>query len=122
MNVAHKAGAHTALDLRNLFIESDVHRDPQAYVLSPDFVVKVAAEMVSQKDHYNAALRGSLKGLELCREAIKSGELKSSERENEWLDRIVEELSSLPSDESQFIAEMSPFADAEKCHLDQYGL
>ena len=120
LNEARRSGKNTAHQLQKLLIESDVHRDPQGYVLSPEFVIKVAGEMVKYDNHYTAALKGTLKGLELCREAIKSGELKSTERENEWLERIYEELSASPEDEGKFIDEMSCFVDREKCDLAQY--
>jgi methanol--5-hydroxybenzimidazolylcobamide Co-methyltransferase len=122
LNAASDDGAGTAAKLRDLLVKSDVHRDPQAYILSPKFVIEVASEMLKHDKHYKAALKGTLKGMDICRKAIESGELKSSERENEWLDRIVEDLSSAPDDEGSFIAEMLPLVDSEKCRLDQYGL
>jgi len=122
LNTASAYGRESAKQLQNLLVESDVHRDPQAFVLSPEVVVKVASEILKYDNHYTAALKSSLKGLHICREAIKSGFLKSSEREKEWLDRIIDELSSCPEDESKFIDEVLPLIDSEKCDLKQYNL
>ncbi len=60
--------------------------------------------------------------MNILRSAIKSGKLKSSERENEWLNRIVDELSSLPDNENQFIKKMFPFVENEKCNIKECGL
>lgn len=122
LNGAIRDGKKTAYKLQELLIESDIHRDPQGYVLAPKFVIEVASEMVKHDSHYTAALKGTIKGLELCEKAIESGELKSSEREMEWLKRIYEELSNCPDNEGKFIDEMLPLVDKEKCDLSQYGL
>jgi len=122
LNTASACDEKSARQLQKLLIESDCHRDPQAFVLSPEFVLEVASEILKYDNHYMAALKSSLKGLQICKEAIKSGFLKSSEREKDWLERIIDELSSCPEDESKFIDEVLPLVDTEKCDLKQYEL
>jgi len=120
MNRAIETG--TAPILQKLFVESDIHLDPQAWVLSPETVIAISQEMVQAKNPVEAAVRGAQKGMHILREAYRSGSLLLEEREVEWLSRIEEDLAGLPLDESGLTAQVEPFLDPQKVILSEYGL
>ena len=121
-NEAKRRGHETALLLRDMLVESDIHYDPQALILSPENVIAISKEIVKGNNYIEASLLGCNKGLDIIEEAIENKSLKSSDRENKWINIIREELSSIPTDESKFIDEMLPSIDKEKCILSEYGI
>ncbi len=122
MNAAITDGEATRLKLRNLMVESDIHLDPQALVLAPATVIEISREIVKGENHLDASLRGALKAVDLIEDAVRSGKLKSTDRENEWIGRIRDELCSIPRDEGKFVAEMLPVLDSSKFIPSEYGL
>jgi methanol---5-hydroxybenzimidazolylcobamide Co-methyltransferase len=121
-NQSISKGKDTALLLRDLFVESDIHFDPQALILAPDNVIIIATEILKGKNYIEGAVLGCLKGLEIIENAVNQKTLKISERENKWINTIREDLNSIPSDENKFIEEILPFIDKEKCILKEYGI
>jgi methanol--5-hydroxybenzimidazolylcobamide Co-methyltransferase len=121
-NQASQQGTETRRMYQQMLIESDVHRDPQAFVLAPDTVIRVAEEMVKGQTHLDAAKRGALKALDLIEQAIKAGTLYIEERETIWIDRIRSEIDSIPDTEDQFIASVIPTLDDSKWTAEEYGL
>jgi methanol--5-hydroxybenzimidazolylcobamide Co-methyltransferase len=122
MNRALRDGQATALKVQELLVESDVHLDPQAFVLAPGNVVAIAGEMVKARTHVEAARRGALVALALIEAAVKDGALRSSEQEQEWFPRLREELEGIPDDESSFVEMMLPTLDLAKTIPAEYGL
>jgi methanol---5-hydroxybenzimidazolylcobamide Co-methyltransferase len=122
MNVASAQGRHAALTLRNWMAESDAKYDPQAYVLRPDIVLNLAAEIVAEPTAYLRTRRAALATLECLRTAGASGELTFSRMEQRWLDRLSGLADDLPDQEDEFIAGMTQLVDPGKVRLDQYGL
>ncbi|MFZ2654270.1 MAG: methyltransferase MtaB domain-containing protein [Victivallales bacterium] len=122
LNCATNDSPATALKIRNLLVESDIHFDPQALVLAPDNVIEISKELVKGENHLDASIRAGLKAVDLIEKAIKDGKLKSSERENEWIGRIRDELGSIPRNESEFVDQMLPVLDREKFIPSEYGL
>jgi len=120
MNKALESGS--ALVLQNLFVESDIHLDPQALILAPESVIEISKEIVQGKNPVEAALRGAQKGLQIIEEDFERGELKMEKREVEWLKRIQEDLAKLPTDEESLVAWIEPQLDREKVILSEYGL
>ncbi len=121
-NQAIKGGKSDILNLQKHLVESDMYFDPQAFILAPSNVIKIAKEMVKGKTYVESAVKGANKGLDLIEEAVLSGELKSSEMENIWIDTIREELNTIPSDEDVFIEEMLRVTDQSKFIREEYGL
>lgn len=122
MNRATKDGKATVLKVQELLVESDVHLDPQAFVLAPANVIAIAGEMVKARTHVEAARRGALHALALIEAAIKDGSLLTIEQEQEWVPRLRDELAEIPDDESAFIEMMLPTLDPSKTIPAEYGL
>ncbi len=120
MNRAIETG--TAPILQKLFVESDIHLDPQALILAPEVVIAISKEMVQAKNHLEAAVRGAQKGMEILAEAHRNGSLRLEEREVEWLNRIQEELAGLPTEENSLTELVEPTLDPQKVILSEYGL
>jgi methanol--5-hydroxybenzimidazolylcobamide Co-methyltransferase len=122
MNGAIRDGRDTAQKVQELMVKSDIHLDPQAFVLAPRNVVTIAAEMVKARTYVEAARRGALLALSLMEAAIEDGSLLSSDQEREWIPRLREELEGIPDDESAFIEMMLPTLDLTKTIPSEYGL
>ena len=110
------------MNLQHLFIESDKALDPQAFVLAPENVIPVAAEMVKGSCHLEATVRGCQKALSLIEESVASENLYLDEKEVGWIDIIKQGLDTIPDNEEQFIEEMVPTLDDSKIALAEYGL
>jgi methanol---5-hydroxybenzimidazolylcobamide Co-methyltransferase len=122
MNTASAAGSQTALMLRNLFVDSDTHYDPQAYVLRPDVVVDLAGEMIAEATPYRRVRRAALTTLERLRKAHADGHFQLSPLEVAWLDRLSAQAERLPEAEEVFVEQMTELLDPQKVRLDQYEL
>jgi methanol--5-hydroxybenzimidazolylcobamide Co-methyltransferase len=122
MNTASAGGASSALTLRNWFVESDSHLDPQAYVLRPDVVVRLAGEIIQEETTYKRTRRAALATLETLRKAYSDGSVQLPANEVSWLNRLSRQADSLPEDEDQFLEMALPAVEIEKIRLDQYEL
>ena len=119
LNQAAKAGQATTL--RDWLAGGDMDKDPQAYVLRPDVVLKLAAEIVAEPTAYLRTRRAALAVLEALREAHTAGEFPLAKPELSWLGRLSRQAEALPENEERFTEEMVAGADRQKVHLDQYG-
>ncbi len=122
MNVAASKGRQAALTLRDWWSESDANLDPQAYVLRPDVVLDLAAQIISEPTPYLRTRRAAQAALERLRRAAAEGELSFSKLETRWLDRLSRTADSLPEDEAELIARVAPQTDPAKVRLAEYGL
>jgi methanol--5-hydroxybenzimidazolylcobamide Co-methyltransferase len=122
MNTASRKGHDHASMLRNLYVESDIYHDPQAFVLAPENVIAIAGEIVAGNSYLESTVRGCLKAINMIENAMDEGRLKNDEKETAWIGKIKTDLESIPHDENQFIDEMLPFIDQEKIILAEYGL
>ena len=122
MNTASASGPEGARQLRDWFVASDAGLDPQAYVLRPDVVLEIAAEIIAEPTAYLRTRRAAQATLLKLRQAGKGGELQFSKIEQRWLERLTKAADALPEDESVFIDQMLALVDLEKIHLDQYDL
>jgi methanol---5-hydroxybenzimidazolylcobamide Co-methyltransferase len=113
---------HEDAALQRLLVDSDIRRDPQALVLAPASVIEISKEIVASKTHLEAALRAGAKALDLIEDAHKAGRLALVEREVEYIGRIRDELSQIPTDEAAFVEMMIPQLDTSKVILKEYGL
>jgi methanol--5-hydroxybenzimidazolylcobamide Co-methyltransferase len=120
MNQAIAAGQPTLL--RDWLVAGDMGKDPQAYVLRPDVVLALAAEIVAEPTAYLRTRRAALASLAALREGHTAGDLPLAKPEANWLSRLSRQADQLPEDEEAFIAEMAAGADRTKVHLDQYGI
>ncbi|MCC7207374.1 MAG: methanol--corrinoid methyltransferase [Anaerolineae bacterium] len=120
MNVATGKGKAAALMLRDWFVESDAPFDPQAYVLRPDMVIKLAGEIVAEPTPYLRTRRAALATLEALRQGVAQGAFSLPKTETAWLDRLSKQADALPEDEGAFIAAQAALADRAKVRLEQY--
>lgn len=120
MNTATKKGQRTWM--RDLLIESDCYLDPQAYVLKPENVFKIAEEIVKMQDPFLRALNTGRQTLAIIQQGVDKRELSLEERELSWLDRFRDQLDEIPENEEEFIEEMKDELDDTKYNIHEYGL
>jgi methanol--5-hydroxybenzimidazolylcobamide Co-methyltransferase len=122
MNVASSHGPGAAQTLRDWLTESDAARDPQAYVLSPDVVLKLSAEIIKEPTPYLRTRRAALATLALLRKAIGAGEVALPAQEKSWLDRLSKQADGLPEQEEALLERIKPNLDPAKVVLSEYGV
>ncbi len=122
MNAATKQGKSSARMLKSLYVDSDIYHDPQAFVLAPENVVEIAKEIVAGRTYLESTVNGCKKAISMIENAMAEGRLKNDEKEYIWIDKIRQDLETIPSDENHFIEEMIPLIDADKIILSEYGL
>lgn len=122
MNEALADGRDAALLYRKWMVNSDAHRDPQAYILTPESVIAIAQSIVSAPTAYDAGKAAALTALRLLRDAHQDGALKLHPREVPYLARLQRTLESLPATENEFIGEMMGQVDTTKFVAQDYDL
>jgi methanol--5-hydroxybenzimidazolylcobamide Co-methyltransferase len=122
MNVASAQSEDDARRLRDWLVESDSHRDPQAFVLRPDVVLRISARIIKEPTPYLRTRAGVRAALEEITNAVGSGELSIPDREHRWLARYQAEADSLPESEDSLIEEMESAPEASKYLKEEYGL
>ncbi|MFN4179530.1 MAG: methyltransferase MtaB domain-containing protein, partial [Armatimonadota bacterium] len=94
MNIAAKNGQGKCL--RDLFVESDRYRDPQALMLDLTVMHEAAKRIVSVSDDYARTVAMANLAVETIQNAVEEGKLSLPERERRWLSLISEALQDLP--------------------------
>lgn len=122
MNTATDSGYKAQKILQDLFVRSDEMLDPQAFILSPENVIKISEALVRGDSYVENAKNGALKAIDLIEDAINAGTLKVPEMELSYIPMLREELNSIPPEEDQFIEMMLPLLDQSKFILSEYGL
>jgi len=122
MNHATAQGPDKARMLRDWCAATDARYDPQAYVLRPDVVLKLAGEIVKESTGYQRTRRAAQLAFETLRNAYQAGEFILNKREVSWLNNLSEAADELPEEESALIAQIAPTLESDKVRLDQYGL
>lgn len=120
MNVATAQGS--ARTLRDWFVASDAHLDPQAYIFRPEVVISLASEIVQESTPYRRTKRAAAATLNLLREASEKEKVAIPENELAWFDSLCAQVDSLPNDEEQFIAGMLDQVDTGLVRLEEYGI
>ena len=122
MNTAAKHGPAAARTLRDWWVESDAAFDPQAYVLRPDVVLRLAGEMIQEPTPYRRTRRAALATLAELRRATAEGRLQTTKLEQRWLERLERQADGLPEEEEELVARLAPDLDENKVRLAEYGL
>jgi methanol--5-hydroxybenzimidazolylcobamide Co-methyltransferase len=122
MNTATRNGQASARTLRDWYVESDAVYDPQAYVLRPDVVLQLSAEIIREPTPYLRTVRAARCALQVLRDAAAAGQVQTTKLESRWLDRLSKQADTLPEDEEEMIALTRPDLDESKVHLSEYGL
>lgn len=119
MNTASQAG-HARI-LRDLHVQSDAPRSPQAFVLSPEATIRIAKALVAAKDDY-ARTRSAIRvALDLLKEGAADGAFKIGVREQKWLDKVEAAEATLPDSVDKLIDETRD-RYAERYDPQAYGL
>ncbi|WP_414150180.1 methyltransferase MtaB domain-containing protein [Acetobacterium carbinolicum] len=120
MNAATKNGQQ--LMFRDLLVQSDSALDVQAYVLRPDVVLRISAELVKEQNHFlKTRLAAKLTVAEL-KKAIVEGKVKSDKRDMKWLDKMEKQIDSIPDDPDEFYSQMKSVLNMDKFIPSEYGL
>jgi len=120
MNVASARGS--ANTLRNWFVESDAHFDPQAFVFRPEVVIKLASEIVKEPTPYLRTRCAAAATLAVLKKASDEKQVAVPENELAWFDSLSAQVDSLPRDEDEFIAGMMDQIDTSLVRLEEYGI
>lgn len=92
--------------MRDWLTQSDAALDPQAYVLRPDVVLKLSAEIMKEPTPYLRTRRAIMATLEELRAARDAAEVHIPANEARWLDRFSAAADEFPEDEERFRTEM----------------
>ncbi len=122
MNTASSHGPEAARMLRDWWVESDAKYDPQAYVLKPDVVLDLAAQIIAEPTPYLRTRKAAQATFARLRQAAADGDLTFSKIEARWLDRLSTKADALPEDEDEFIRSVLPEVDRGKVRLAEYQL
>lgn len=122
MNQAINDGPAGVATYQRWVVRSDAGLDPQAYILSPENVIRISKAIVASENHYRAGCAAALETIAVLREGVEAGDLRIHEREMSWLETMEETVSMLPKNEDDFIADQLALADREKFLPVEYGL
>ena len=122
MNTAAGHGKEAALQLRDWWVESDAGLDPQAYVLRPDVVLSLAGQIIAEPTPYLRTRRAALATLECLRQAATDMQFPLTKLEARWLEKLSTQADTLPEDENEFIAQITPTLDLSNVHLSEYSI
>lgn len=89
------------LELRNLMIESDIHLDPQALMLEPETVIRIAQAIVSAEGGFARTKAAVETALDCIVQFNRSGGITLNDREKTWLERMQNEIELLPVNEEE---------------------
>jgi methanol---5-hydroxybenzimidazolylcobamide Co-methyltransferase len=121
-NRALADGPEKARLLRDWLVESDAALDPQAFILTPGNIIRIANAIIAENTAYDAGRAVALETVRLLREGESSGQLRILPREMPYLDLIEGAVSELPDREDLFIDTMMHQVDTAKFHPAEYGL
>ncbi len=94
MNTAAKNGQ--AKCLRDLFVESDRNRDPQALMLDLKVMHEAAKRIVASGDDYSRTVAMANLVVEVLQRAVDDELIPLPERERRWLTLVSEAVQNLP--------------------------
>ena len=122
LNTAAANGTESARMLRDWLTSSDASLDPQAWVLRPDVVLRLAGTIIDEKTPYARTRRAILETMSELRRAHQAGELRIPEREIPWLTQMEKQAALLPDREEALIEQMMGSPLATKFLPEEYGL
>jgi methanol--5-hydroxybenzimidazolylcobamide Co-methyltransferase len=121
LNTAARS-ADDARRLRDWLADSDAALDPQAWVLRPEVVLRLARQILAEPTPYRRTRRAVLATLEELRRAHAKNRLKIPPRELPWLDRLSRQADALPEEEAALTATMLRSPEAASFLPAEYGL
>lgn len=122
MNTATAASPEDARRLRDWLTNSDAGLDPQAFVLRPDVVLRLARVIMEGRTPYDRTRRAVLGTLDEIAAAHKQGALKLTEREVVWLNRLQRQADALPETEQAAFVTLQSTANVSAFLPAEYGI
>ncbi|MDR2460119.1 MAG: methanol--corrinoid methyltransferase [Deltaproteobacteria bacterium] len=108
--------------LRDQLVRSDAPLDSRAFVFTPDNVVLFSKTIVESKDYYDAGKNVSRVVAQRLLDAGERGETRIAKPEKRYLQKVIDTVNKLPSNEGEFIDKMLQKIDKSKLKLEEYGL
>ncbi|MHB8521842.1 MAG: methyltransferase MtaB domain-containing protein [Limisphaerales bacterium] len=122
LNTASSHSTADARRLRDWLAESDARLDPQAHVLRPDVVLRLARQIMEETTPYRRTRRAVALTLDELSRAHREDGLKIPNRELPWLDKLKRQSDALPDKEETLIEEMLQKVDRTRFLPAEYGL
>ncbi len=123
LHTAADASPEDAIRMRDWLTASDSALDPQAYVLRPDVVLRIAQRIEPMANHpYRQTVEATRAAVEELKRGHAEGAFRLPERELSWFDMLEMALEDIPESEDDLIEAMTPLVDAGKCDLAEYGI
>ena len=107
---------------RDMLVDSDCYNDPQAWILRPDVVIRIAGGIVKESDPLKRTKAACALTIDELRKAIADGNLKADRRDEKWLKRMDKSLAGIPDDPEEFWQKIKPSLDLEKFRAQDYLL
>jgi methanol--5-hydroxybenzimidazolylcobamide Co-methyltransferase len=95
-----------ALQLRNWMVASDEWLSPQAAVLSPDAIIRIAAAIVATDTPYHRVIAAGQAAVQVLKDGVAEQKLHLSRKELQWLARIDEALERFPAEEDALLVDL----------------
>jgi len=93
------AAADDALRLRDWLVNSDIPFSPEALMLEPQAVIRLAKAIVEADTGYAKTVAATRTAFEIINDHVDKGTIKLADMENQWLNQLASALDSLPSGE-----------------------
>ncbi|MCL5096528.1 MAG: methanol--corrinoid methyltransferase, partial [Candidatus Omnitrophica bacterium] len=122
LNAALAGSDRDARQLRDWLVASDAALDPQAWVLRPDVVLRIAQSILEESTPYRRTRRAVIAAIDELKQAYGSGQLHLPARELRWLNLFQDQAEELPENEETLIEEMCKGPEASKFLPAEYGL
>jgi len=122
MNTATASSPQDARRLRDWLTESDAARDPQAFVLRPDVVLRISRVIIEESTPFRRTRRAVFAALDEIVKAHRLGELRLSHQEVGWLEKLRRQADALPESEEALLGEMLAANNPPKFLPAEYGL
>jgi methanol--5-hydroxybenzimidazolylcobamide Co-methyltransferase len=122
LNAASRRSLADARQLRDWLVESDAALDPQAYILRPDVVLRLAAQIMEEPTPYRRTRRAMRAAVEELARASQGGQVRIASREMRWLDSLQRQAERLPEHEQELVDEFLKTPQAERFLPGEYGL
>jgi methanol--5-hydroxybenzimidazolylcobamide Co-methyltransferase len=122
MNTAAASSEEDAQRLRDWLTDSDSALDPQAYVLRPDVVLRIAKTIVNESTPYRQTKAAVLAALGEIETAHAEGRVHLEAREVPWIEILKTQAQMLPEDEQQMIDLSLPMIEPGRFLPEEYGI
>ncbi len=122
MNTAASASQEDARRLRDWLTDSDSALDPQAYVLRPDVVLRIAKVIVNEPTPYRQTKAAVLAALDEIDTAHEEGRVQLDAREVPWIEMLRDQAEMLPDDEQQLIEQLLPMIEPGRFLPEEYEI